>query len=248
MAKFSFPLGALLVITVLLISSCANSQIKFKEILDGDTLLLQDDRRIRLVQIDTPEVNENECYAQEAKLELESILNELESRSAISYKGDFEKIQIALRKDSVSDDKDQYNRELRYLLINGVNVNVELVRRGAAAPYFFQGERGDYSEEIVTAAEFARKNQLGFWRNCNNVVSDPNVGISTGFSQEASNDSLLAPTDANCDPNYKGCIPAFPPDLDCADIRALGLAPVYRISGDPHRLDRDGDGIGCENS
>jgi len=39
------------------------------------------------------------------------------------------------------------------------------------------------------------------------------------------------------------CIPPPPPDLDCKDIpyRNFKVLPP-----DPHRLDRDGDGIGCE--
>jgi micrococcal nuclease len=55
-----------------------------------------------------------------------------------------------------------------------------------------------------------------------------------------------APT-GKCDPNYAGgCVPPAPPDLDCADIRALGIAPVRVVGADPHRLDGDGDGLGCE--
>lgn len=49
---------------------------------------------------------------------------------------------------------------------------------------------------------------------------------------------------AACDPSYPTiCIPPPPPDLDCTDIpqrRFTVLAP------DPHNLDQDGDGIGCE--
>ena len=47
-----------------------------------------------------------------------------------------------------------------------------------------------------------------------------------------------------CDPAYPTvCIPPPPPDLDCKDIpyRNFKVLPP-----DPHRLDRDGDGIGCE--
>jgi micrococcal nuclease len=51
-------------------------------------------------------------------------------------------------------------------------------------------------------------------------------------------------TQPDCDPSYPDvCIPPPPPDLDCADI-------PYRkfrvLSPDPHRFDRDGDGVGCE--
>ena len=38
------------------------------------------------------------------------------------------------------------------------------------------------------------------------------------------------------------------PDLDCADSRAMGLAPVRSVGSDRHRFDGDGDGDGwgCE--
>jgi micrococcal nuclease len=41
------------------------------------------------------------------------------------------------------------------------------------------------------------------------------------------------------------CIPPPPPDLDCPDI------PFRRfrvVGSDPHRFDRDRDGIGCESN
>ena len=58
---------------------------------------------------------------------------------------------------------------------------------------------------------------------------------------------------AGCDPNYVNlCIPPPPPDLDCAEVRVMlraqGLTVVELLPGgsDPHRLDGDGDGRGCE--
>ncbi len=50
---------------------------------------------------------------------------------------------------------------------------------------------------------------------------------------------------AACDPSYPDvCIAPPPPDLDCGDI------PYRRfrvLQPDPHRFDRDKDGIGCES-
>lgn len=37
--------------------------------------------------------------------------------------------------------------------------------------------------------------------------------------------------------------PAGAPDVDCSDLSV----PVWVGPDDPHRLDRDGDGIGCES-
>jgi hypothetical protein len=53
-----------------------------------------------------------------------------------------------------------------------------------------------------------------------------------------------APQRANCDPAYPDvCIPPPPPDLDCGEIpyRDFRVLPP-----DPHRFDRDKDGVGCE--
>jgi micrococcal nuclease len=50
---------------------------------------------------------------------------------------------------------------------------------------------------------------------------------------------------SNCHPSYSPCLPIVD-DLDCPDVRALGKAPVTVKGPDDYRLDRDGDGIGCE--
>jgi hypothetical protein len=47
---------------------------------------------------------------------------------------------------------------------------------------------------------------------------------------------------SGCDPNYSGCVPAYPPDVDCAEVGES----VSSYGTDPHGLDADGDGVGCE--
>jgi hypothetical protein len=48
----------------------------------------------------------------------------------------------------------------------------------------------------------------------------------------------------NCDPAYPDfCIPPPPPDLDCADVNGTNFTV---LPPDPHGLDADGDGVGCE--
>ena len=56
-----------------------------------------------------------------------------------------------------------------------------------------------------------------------------------------------APTaQGDCDPAYLDeCLPSPPPDLDCADIGHR--VTVDHSNGDPHRLDADGDGYGCDS-
>jgi hypothetical protein len=48
---------------------------------------------------------------------------------------------------------------------------------------------------------------------------------------------------ADCERSYPFvCIPPLPPDLDCGDI---GMRGFIVNPPDPHRLDADGDGFGC---
>ncbi|MGI9613691.1 MAG: hypothetical protein ACR2QO_12320 [Acidimicrobiales bacterium] len=54
----------------------------------------------------------------------------------------------------------------------------------------------------------------------------------------------------DCDPNYSGCVP-IASDVDCAGGSGNGPAyvqgPVQVTGTDIYDLDRDGNGIGCEN-
>jgi hypothetical protein len=53
------------------------------------------------------------------------------------------------------------------------------------------------------------------------------------------------PPAQDCDPSYPDfCIPPPPPDLDCADVNGSDFTV---LAPDPHRFDREGDGLGCES-
>jgi micrococcal nuclease len=197
---------------------------------DGDTLTLRTGRRVRLLQIDTPELGSGECYSRAARTAL----------LALAPPGK----KVVLEADPSLDRVDRYGRLLRYVRRNGVNVNLELTRRGAAAPYFYRGDRGRYAGSLMRAAQSAKVAKRGLWRACPRTVLDPFRAVSTGLSGPA---SQTPPPSGKCDPNYAGgCVPPYPPDLDCADIRAMGIAPVRVVGSDPHRLDGDHDGLGCE--
>ena len=197
---------------------------------DGDTLTLTSGRRVRLLQIDTPELGSGECYSRAARTALAGLVPP--------------GARVALEPDPVLDQVDRYGRLLRYVIRGGTNVNLELVRRGAAAPYFYRGKRGRYAAALLRAAEQARAGRRGLWKACPSTGLDPASAVATGRSGPP---AKVAPTTGKCDPNYAGgCVPPAPPDLDCADIRALGIAPVRVVGSDPHRLDGDGDGWGCE--
>ena len=119
---------------------------------DGDTLTLRDGRRVRLLQIDTPELGSGECYSRAARTAL----------VALAPPGK----RVVLETDPRLDRVDRYGRLLRYVKRNGVNVNLELARRGAAAPYFYRGDRGRYAGSLMRAALGAKAAKRGLWKAC----------------------------------------------------------------------------------
>jgi hypothetical protein len=61
--------------------------------------------------------------------------------------------------------------------------------------------------------------------------------------QQAAAQAPPEPSAGNsCDPNYSGCVPPYPPDVNCPQVDG----PVQVLGSDPHGLDRDNDGIACE--
>jgi micrococcal nuclease len=132
---------------------------------DGDTIDLADGRQIRLVQIDAPELGEGECYGREAAQALRELLPE----GAI----------VRLEADPRLDDVDRFGRLLRYVHLGETNVNLELVSRGAAAPWFFDGARGRYAEELLDAARAAEAERRGLWGACPAARLDPAHAVET---------------------------------------------------------------------
>lgn len=209
----------------------AEASVSVVKIYDGDTITLASGEKVRLIQIDTPELSPAECFGQEAKAALVSLL---------SSGG-----QITLKSDPKLDKVDRYGRLLRYVFAGSTNLNLKLIEIGAAAPYFYRGEKGQYSAQMLKAAQSAKAKSLGLWKKCPGTTLTPKSAIST-VSDTDNQMTTVSTSNGKCDPNYAGCIPIFPSDVDCSDIKRLGLAPVRVIGTDIHKLDRDGDGIGCD--
>jgi endonuclease YncB( thermonuclease family) len=132
---------------------------------DGDTLRLTDGRRVRLVQIDAPE-SDSECFGRRAT----RILSTLAPAGTL----------LELERDPRLDDADRFGRLLRYASVGGETLNVVLVERGAAAPYFFRGSRGRYADELAEAAAAARAAPRGLWAACPRARLDPERTLQTG--------------------------------------------------------------------
>ena len=132
---------------------------------DGDTLRTTDDRRIRIVQIDAPEL-ETDCYGRAARRAL----------VRLAPPG----TRVVLQHDPALDDVDRYGRLLRYVVVAGHDVGLELVAEGAAEPYFFHGDRGRHADELLRAAKRARTERRGLWGVCPGARLAPETGSVTG--------------------------------------------------------------------
>ena len=115
-----------------------------QRIIDGDTIVLSDQRRVRLIGIDTPERGEH--YFQEAKIRLENLIADK---------------QITLEKDI--SETDRFGRLLRYIVIDEKNINEILVREGYAQAKKYKPDT-KYSEIFEQAEKEAREKQLGIWK------------------------------------------------------------------------------------
>jgi endonuclease YncB( thermonuclease family) len=110
----------LLILAALVSASSANSGgmvvYRIDHVTDGDTVVLRNGQRVRLVQIDTPEVFfGTECYGRQASATTERLLPV--------------GTRVLLTNEPATDRVDDYGRLLRYIVRarDGVNVNIRLV-------------------------------------------------------------------------------------------------------------------------
>ncbi|MET7622279.1 thermonuclease family protein [Streptomyces sp. NPDC005408] len=125
--------------------------------------------------------------------------------------------------------KDRYGRYLLYVWNEqGVFVNKSLVESGHAKSVLYQ-PNDKYWAEISQAGDRARQARKGLWSACHTTPR-----------------TTPPPADSDLDrpPGLPAGPPAGIPDVDCSDLPG----PVWVGRTDPHRLDRDGDGIGCDAS
>jgi len=118
-------------------------QVMVVRVIDGDTIELQDGRHVRYLGIDTPETGD--FYADEAT-----------TRNKELVEGKIVELQRGKR------DCDEYDRLLRYVYIDGVFVNAELVAQGYATSYIFDSDER-YSQTLVRLEQYAKMKKRGLW-------------------------------------------------------------------------------------
>lgn len=170
-------------------------------VVDGDTVDLKNGARVRMIGIDAPELNPSEgkktFYAREAKEALEEMISGKE---------------VCLEKGR-GDEKDKYDRLLRYIRDEGNFINAEMVKEGYARAYtrypfeykalFVSLEReakeagrGLWNEEAKAKSRKQTKNARGLEEGCGEATLCPERAVeyvgeskTVRFFVEASYDS-----------------------------------------------------------
>lgn len=189
-------------------------------VIDGDTIALSNGERVRLVQIDTPELGTGECYSRKAA----SVLAVLLPPGSL----------VQLEADRRLDEVDRYGRLLRYVFRGGLNVNLALVERGAATVWFFHGDRGRYAGALLATAREARSAARGLWGACPGTPFEPSRPADTGSSgRRAARGSSNADRDCR--------------DFATQEEAQSWFQAHGGPARDPDRLDGDHDGVACES-
>lgn len=156
--RFSLTLPLFLLCGLLiLLSSCSEltaseEWVSVHRVIDGDTLLLEDDRRVRLLGLDAPEMGwgggSPECFAPEATAYLALLISETGGR--IRLETDERRLDV-------------YERELAYLWNRqGEMLNEKILREGYAI-FIPESDAIRWNVRLRQAGEEAMQSLRGLW-------------------------------------------------------------------------------------
>jgi micrococcal nuclease len=227
-------------------TSARETTARVVSVTDGDTVrvLMPDgvNEPVRLIGIDAPE--DGSDLDQEATAYLEKLVLGRDVRMVMDVS-----------------DRDRFGRLLRYLYIDDLFVNEEMVRAGLAIARRYEPDTS-LAKVLEAAQSAAEQSAIGLFstdasssttttlRATTSTTGRPTSTTSPPVTTTAPPVTTTGPVTTtapagNCDPSYPDfCIPPPPPDLNCGDV---GVNDFTVRSPDPHGFDRDNDGIGCES-
>jgi micrococcal nuclease len=155
----------IILITQIILISCLANAVKVKRVIDGDTFETDSGEKVRLIGINSPEISD--VYGVESKNYLIKL---------ISGK------TIVLLSDVKSHDRDRYNRLLRYVDLNGVDINKKMILEGYAFAYLkFQFSRFiEYRKSQFFAMEYGK----GIWGLQKHEENLSNQNVKSGHFLE----------------------------------------------------------------
>lgn len=138
--------------------------ILVKRVVDGDTILLANGERVRLIGIDTPEMHEsNKLYrdARRTRRDVETI-RKLGKQSYLFTKDLLEGKKVRLEFDV--ERRDRYGRLLAYVFLeDGTMANARIIEEGFAQVYTFP-PNVKYTDELLRLERQARQAGRGLWK------------------------------------------------------------------------------------
>lgn len=125
---------------------------RVKRVFDGDTVMLENGERVRLLGINTPEVAGRNKSAEAGGEAAKVWLTERLRDQRIRLEGDVEA-------------QDRYQRKLAHVFTeDGTHINLELVRRGLAA-VAIHPPNYRYADALLAAQREAEQKRLGIWQS-----------------------------------------------------------------------------------
>ncbi|MBI2334252.1 thermonuclease family protein [Candidatus Daviesbacteria bacterium] len=208
-------------------------------VIDGDTIQVVIDSKketIRLIGIDSPETVDPrkpvQCFGKEASAKLKSL---------ISGKS------VRLEADQSQDNRDKYQRFLRYVFLeDGTNVNKLMVSEGFAYEYTYNTPY-KYQSEFKQAQKEAEENKRGLWADNACPTSSPQPSIQTsGTSSTTTGGSsdTTGTSGGSFDSSGKFTCAG---KTKCGQMVSCEEAYFYLNSCGVARLDGDKDGVPCES-
>jgi micrococcal nuclease len=123
---------------------CYGTTTKVTRVIDGDTFETETGEKVRLIGINAPEISD--IFGQKAKQYLSDL---------IANK------TVGLQTDNISNDRDRYQRLLRYVILDGVDINKKMVADGFAFAYlkYHFSKSTDYEQAQI----LSREANKGIW-------------------------------------------------------------------------------------
>ncbi len=154
---------------------------KVIRVIDGDTIEIESGEHIRYIGIDTPETVDPrkpvQCFGVEASKKNKELVEGKMAR---------------LEKDIT--DRDKYNRLLRYVWVDDLFVNLELVKQGFAYSYSYPPDI-KYQDQFIKAQQEAREAKRGLWNAC---PTDPRVNTSVASQSPSATPSVQNSAPGSC--------------------------------------------------
>jgi micrococcal nuclease len=130
-------------------SPCGATEGKVTRILDGDTVELEDGRKIRYLLVDTPETSDGDCFAQEAKQFNSDLV--LDKTITIDYDVEC---------------TDMFDRTLAYVSVDGQEINSLMIQRGYACVLHIPPNGESRADEFRALQLDAERANRGLWSVC----------------------------------------------------------------------------------